>query len=311
MRTHMLRLCAVFALTAGMALGIGLAPQAQDGPYTVCSDLPWPPFEMTTESGEFFGFDMDVMRAIAAVQDFEIEIQNLAFDSIIPAIRSGRCDIGASGFTITDKRDEVVDFSDPYYLSNQAVVLRSDSDVNMVTALMGNGPNGAIGAQRGTTGAAWVQNNLIDQGVDVELELYETYPLAIQDLVNGRIDAVIQDEPASQSSVASYPDQLTVAGIINTFEYFGFNVQEGDPKGLLPQINEGVSQLGLNVVDTAAGTQLNVQSGTPWDDLTSAYFGPDNETITAAWNECKDGILNASNMEDVANYASCMAKATQ
>jgi len=311
MRNHMLRMCAVVALAATMALGIGLAPQAQDGTYTVCSDLPWPPFEMTTESGEFFGFDMDVMRAIAAVQGYDIEIQNLAFDSIIPAVRAGRCDIGASGFTITAEREEVVDFSDPYYLSNQAVVIRSDGSANMVTALSGDGPTGAVGAQRGTTGAAWVQDNLIDQGVDVELRLYETYPLAIQDLVNERIDAVIQDEPASQSSVASFPDQLTVAGIINTFEYFGFNVQDGDPNGLLPQINSALGELGLNVVEAAAGTQLNIQSGTPWADLTSAYFGPDNETITAAWNECKDGILNASSMEDVASYASCMADATQ
>ena len=311
MRNHMLRMCAVVALTAIMALGIGLAPQAQDGTYTVCSDLPWPPFEMTTESGEFFGFDMDVMRAIAAVKGFDIEIQNLAFDSIIPAVRAGRCDVGASGFTITADREEVVDFSDPYYLSNQAVVIRSDGSANMVTALTGDGPAGAVGAQRGTTGAAWVQDNLIDQGVDVELRLYETYPLAIQDLVNERIDAVIQDEPASQSSVASFPDQLTVAGIINTFEYFGFNVQDGDPNGLLPQINSALGELGLNVVEAAAGTQLNIQSGTPWADLTSAYFGPDNETITAAWNECKEVILNASSMEDVASYAACMADATQ
>lgn len=307
--------CGSAVMAALVAVGLALAsPQhvrAQEGPYTVCSDIPWPPFEMTNPAGEFFGFDMAVMRSIAAVQGYDIEIQNLAFDSIIPALGAGKCDIGASGFTITAKREEVVDFSEPYYLSNQAVVLRSDGKDNMVVALTGRGEAGAVGAQRGTTGAAWVEEHLIKRGFDVQLKLYETYPLAVLDLVNGRIDAVIQDLPASKSSIASHPEQLTVAGVIRTYEYFGFPVPAGDPEGLLSRINAGIEKLGLNVVDTASGKELQIAPGSPWANLTAAYFGPDNETITAAWNQCKEGILSAENMEDVAAYAQCMAEATQ
>jgi len=294
-------------------LGLAFAPQHTRAAetYTVCSDIPWPPFEMSTEAGAVFGFDIDVMRAIAAIEGYEVKIQNLAFDSIIPSLRAGKCDIGASGFTITKKRDQVVDFSRPYYLSNQAIVTRSAGKVNMVTALAGRGPNGAVGAQRGTTDAAWVKENLIEQGADVELKLYETYPLAVLDLVNERIDTVIQDEPTSKSSVASYPDKLTVAGVINTYEYFGFNVPEGDPESLVPRINSGIAKLGLNVTETAAGKELTIQPGTAWANLSSAYFGPDNETITGAWNQCKDRILEAGSMDDVASYAECMAKAVE
>src|SRR5699024_9339589 len=189
------------------------AAAADGGPYTVCSDVPWPPFEMAHE-GDMFGFDLDVQRAIAAVQDYDIKIQNLSFDAIIPSLRTGKCDIGASGFTITEKRSRVVDFSNSYYLSNQAIVVRANDDYSMVDALTGKGPAGAIGAQRGTTGAAWIKDNLVEKGYDVDRKLYETYPMAIMDLVNGRIDAVIQDDPASKASIATHPDKLVVAGLI-------------------------------------------------------------------------------------------------
>lgn len=303
------------ALAVVVMAGIGLvAPQPaqaqESGPYTVCSDIPWPPFEMTAE-GENFGFDLALMRAIAAVQGYDIEIQNLSFDAIIPSLRTGKCDIGASGFTITEKRDRVVDFSDPYYLSNQAVVIRSDGKGGLVDALTGHGPAGAIGAQRGTTGAAWIKAHLVEQDYKVDRKLYETYPMAVMDLVNGRIDAVIQDAPASKASIAAYPDSLVVAGLIKTYEYFGFPVQQGDPNKLLPRVAEGLKKLGLNVVDTASGQELHIAPGTPFANLTAAYFGPDNDTITAAWNECQKGILEAENMADVEAYAQCMAKAVK
>jgi polar amino acid transport system substrate-binding protein len=262
---------------------------------------------MVTAGGEYFGFDLDVMRMIAILKGYEIEIQNMAFDAIIPAVQAGKCDIGASGFTITAEREEVVDFSTPYYLSNQAVLIRSDSGLNIVTALSGLGPTGKVGAQRGTTGAAWVEENLIAKGVKVELVLYETYPLAVLDLVNGRIDAVVQDEPASKASVAAYPDVLTIAGIIMTYEYFGFLVAEGDPHGLLPKINSGKEELGLKISRTAAGIELVIVPGTPWDNLVRAYFGPPADKIEAAYLVCKDKLLVS---KDVAGYAACMATET-
>ena len=177
---------------------VGLLAVAAFGEtYIVASDIPWKPFEMITDDGDFFGFDLDLMRAIAVTAGFEIEIHNVAFDAIIEEVDAGRADIGASGFTITAGRDENVDFSLPYFLSNQAVVIRKDSGLNIITALAGEGSNQAVGAQNSTTGLWWGEDNLGAFGVTVNG--YETYPAAILDLVNGRIDAVIQDEPASVS----------------------------------------------------------------------------------------------------------------
>ncbi len=303
------RIAAVVVLGIALTLGGSALPQAQQQAFKVCSDIPWAPFEMVTEGGEFFGFDLDVMRALAVLGGYQIEIQNLAFDSIIPAVQAGTCDIGASGFTITAEREQAVDFSNPYWLSNQAVLVRQDAGFASLDDVFCCGNR--IGAQRGTTGAAWVQENLVDQGVDVELVLYETYPLAVLDLVNKRIDAVVQDEPASQQSIRAYPDVLTIVGIVETNEYFGFNVAEGDPNGLLPRINRGMAQLGLqlDLLLTEEGWKvaLQITPGSPWDNLVKAYFGADADTVTQAWLACKDGILTAQSYDDIAAFAQCMA----
>lgn len=272
----------VVLCVVGMAVGLVNA-LGSAAPFIVASDIPWAPFEMVTAGGEFFGFDIDLIRAIAVTAGFEIEIRNVAFDAIIENVRSGLADIGASGFTITAERDVAIDFSMPYYLSNQAVVVRKDSELNIVTAMAGLGPRKAVGAQNATTGFWWIEG-LQESGIAIELKGYETYPAAILDLVNGRIDAVVQDEPASRASISSYPDVLTVAGIINTYEYFGFLVQEKDPKGLLPRINSALGTLGLTVVAAPGGLQeLVVQEGSFIDGLLTIYMGPDLTAVTTAW----------------------------
>lgn len=272
-------LLAAWVLLGGMGLGAE--------PYIVGSDIAWAPFEWVSARGDHLGFDLDVMRAIAILEGYEIEIRDIAFDSIIPGVGAGRVDIGASGFTITAERAEVVDFSEPYWTSDQAVVVQVDSGLNVVTALSGGAK---VGAQRGTTGAAWVEDNLRAKGVDVQLLLYETYPEAVLDLLAGRLNAVVQDEAPSQQAVESYPEELQIVGIIKTYEEFGFLVAKGDPHGLLPKINEGMAKL------RASGA---------WDDLVAAYFGPSLEAIEAAWAECIPILLE---QRDVEGYARCLAE---
>lgn len=256
--------------------------------FIVGTDAAWPPFEWVSAKGEKLGFDLDVMRMIAVLEGYEIEIQDIAFDSIIPAVIAGKVDIGASGFTITAERAQVVDFSSPYWVSDQTVVVRVDSGLNMITALL---PGRRVGAQRGTTGAFWVEDNLIAQGVAVELVLYETYPEAIMDLLAGRLDAVIQDQAPSEQAVRQYPGQLLIAGIIKTYEEFGFLVAKGDPKGILPRIERGLKTL----KETGA-----------WDNLVAAYFGRSLEAVEAAWEACIDLLR-----KDPVAYAACLAQKVQ
>ncbi len=244
---------AVVVFTA-LVLGSGvISPAAEKKIYIVASELAWPPFEWKDEAGNYVGFDLDVMRAIAELENYKIEIVDVAWDTIIAGVVAGKYDIGASGFTITAERAKQVDFSEPYYLSDQAVLIRKDSGLNIITALS---EDRKVGAQRGTTGADWIKYNLVEKGVKVELKLYETYPLAVLDLINKNIDAVVQDEPASRASAAK-KKAIEIAGIIVTGEEFGFLVQKGDPYGLLPKINEGMKKL------RASGE---------WDRLMTKYF---------------------------------------
>lgn len=269
-------------LAAGLVGIVGFSAEK----FIVGTDAAWPPFEWVSAKGEKLGFDLDVMRMIAVLEGYEIEIQDIAFDTIIPAVLAGKVDIGASGFTITAERAQVVDFSSPYWTSDQTVLVRADSDLNVVTALM---PGRKVGAQRGTTGAMWVEDNLIAKGVAVELVLYETYPEAIMDLIAGRLDAVIQDQAPSEQAVRQYPGKLIIAGIIKTYEEFGFLVAKGDPKGILPRIERGMKKL--------------KESGA-WDNLVAAYFGNPLEAIEAAWEACID-ILRVN--KDPVAYAACLA----
>ena len=233
--------------------------------YKVASDTTWPPFEWQAGGGQLIGFDLDVMRLIAILEGYDVEIVSYSWDIIFIDVGNGRVDIGASGATITAEREAVVDFSAPYWTSNQAVIVMADSDLNIASALSAGMK---IGAQVGTTGAKWVQEQLIDKGVDVKLVEFTLYPLAVLDLVNGNVDAVVQDEPASRASVAA-DARLSIVGVIETGEQFGFFVTNGDPNGLLPKINAGLQQL---------------KASTAWADLITAYMGGAELTkIEAAW----------------------------
>lgn len=281
---------AVGVLAFALGLG-GLAPQAQVPTYIVCSDISWPPFEWVDKKGEFVGFDLDVMRIIAILKGYKVDIQNLLFDSIIPAVVAGKCDIGASGFTITAERAKVVDFSDPYWESNQAVLVHKDMGLNVITAFKAGNK---IGAQRGTTGAAWVEENVIKQGIRVELKLYDTYPLAELDLINKMIHAVVEDEPAAKVAVKASKGVLKIAGVIMTEELFGFLVQKGDPKKILAKINDGMKEMKKKGI---------------WGNLVEAYFGVDVdlERITTCWADLKGWLEKGKPEAYAENLAACMA----
>jgi len=252
--------------------------------YKVASDTTWPPFEWADAAGNLYGFDLDAMRCIAIVEGFEIQIMSYDWDIIFDDVGIGRADIGASGATITAERELKVDFSDAYWTSDQAIMVHVDSGLNIATALSGGK---TVGAQIETTGAIWIQD-LIDAGGNVKLAEYPLYPLAVLDLINGNIDAVIQDEPAARASVAVEED-IAIVGIVVTGEEFGFFVAEGDPKGLLPRINSGIEKL---------------QASGAWDNLIKAYMGTEQAALEAAW-KASAHLLQAG---DVDGFAESLAR---
>ncbi|MBI1744284.1 transporter substrate-binding domain-containing protein [Candidatus Acetothermia bacterium] len=240
------------------ALGVGSQiPQAQpSGTFSVCSEIAFAPFEYEDKNKQNVGFDLDLIRIIAILRGFKVDIQNLAFDSIIPAVQSGKCDLGVSSFTITAERAKVVDFSDPYFDANQAVLVNAQSGLNAITAFKkGN----KIGAQEGTTGADYI-DALIKAGIEVQLKLYKTYPDAEKDLANKNIQAVLEDEPVARATAKASKGVLKVAGIVVTDEQYGMLAAKGDPKKLIAAVNAALKDI------RRAGIYAN---------LYEAYFGAD------------------------------------
>jgi len=261
---------------------------AQEGSktYIVGTSADYPPFEWIDSNGNYVGLDMDLMRIIATLEGYQVEFRDIGFDSLIPALQSGKIDIIAAAMNSTSERAKIVDFTDAYWKADQPIMVKSDSDLNIVTALS---QNHKVGAQRGTTQADWIQNNLIDKGIEVKLELYETNDSGVMDLVNGRIDAFICDAP--EAKVFSENNPLKMVGVILTGEegYIAYAVQKGDPKKLLSLLNEGLKKV----------------EGEIKDNLVEAYFAGDLKNIDKAYAENKHFFTKE---KDVAAYAENLAK---
>ena len=204
---------------------------------TVGTSADFPPFEYI-ENGQFVGFDMDLMREIAKIAGFELKFVDMSFDSLIPALRAGQIDVAAAAMTITEERKKVVDFSMPYWTADQSIIVKADSDLT-ITVLFGKY---RIGVQTGTTGDLWCTENLVQKGLLPErnLKRYDTFILALGDLLNGNIDAIVLDSPVANRFAATKP--VKVVGIIVTGEQYGIAVRKGN-KELLDKINQALKTL--------------------------------------------------------------------
>lgn len=271
----------IVLVTAGVVFA-----QAETETYIVGTSADYPPFEWIDSNGNYVGLDMDLMRVIAIIEGFEVEFRDLGFDSLIPALQAGKIDIIAAAMNITSKRAKIVDFTDAYWKADQPIMVKDDSDLNIVTALS---QGHKVGAQIGTTQADWIQNNLVDKGVEVKLELYETNDTGVMDLVNGRIDAFICDAPSAKVFSGSNP--IKMVGVIYTGEegYMAWLVQKGDPKKLLPLLNKGLKEV----------------EGEIKDNLLEAYFAGDLKNIDKAYAQNKHFLTEE---KDVAAYAEGLAE---
>lgn len=212
----------------------------------------FPPFEYK-ENGELVGFDIDLAEAVISQAGYEVGgWEEQEFDQLIPALTNGDIDFIAAAMTITDKRDETIDFSDSYYEANQAVLVREDGDFQPEGEEDLSGMR--VGAQSGTTGEAEVER-LIEEGVvnEADFRQYDNYTLAVQDLENENVDAVVIDIPVANNFAKSR--DVTVAFTIETGEQYGFGMRDGDER--ISDINEGLT---------------TVQENGTYTELVSEYF---------------------------------------
>ena len=209
------------------------------GSLTICSDIPFKPFEYedaSTPTG-YTGFDIDLMSAIAGQLNLKLVVVATDFDALQSgaALAAGQCDVGASAITITDARKANIDFSDPYYDSLQSLLVPVNSGITSLADLAGK----RIGVQTGTTGETYATQNKPASATIVSFPSDgEEWPA----LQAGQVDALLQDYPVNNQHVKDDPSYVIVAKY-QTDEQYGFAMAQGKNPALLQAINAALQTL--------------------------------------------------------------------
>ena len=167
------------------------------GKLTMATNATFPPYEMTTDSGEIEGIDVDTAKAIAEKLGLELQIDDMDFDAALLSVQQGKADIVMAGVTVTDERKAVMDFSDSYATGIQSIIVPNDSDIASPDDLAGK----KIGTQRGTTGYIYCSDDFGEDSVVA----YDNGLTAVQALNNGQVDAVVIDNAPAKEYVAANP----------------------------------------------------------------------------------------------------------
>ena len=167
------------------------------GKLTMATNATFPPYEMTTDSGEIEGIDVDTAKAIAEKLGLELQIDDMDFDAALLSVQQGKADIVMAGVTVTDERKAVMDFSDSYATGIQSIIVPNGSDIASPDDLAGK----KIGTQRGTTGYIYCSDDFGDDAVVA----YDDGLTAVQALKNGQVDAVVIDNAPATEYVAANP----------------------------------------------------------------------------------------------------------
>ena len=162
-----------------------------------------PPYEYyDDETGEIVGIDAEVAAAICEKLGYELEIVDMDFDAIIPAVTTGKINFGMAGMTVTEERMQSVDFSTSYATGIQSVIVKEDSEITSVDDLFAEGANHKIGVQQGTTGDLYCTWDIADEGLGT-VEPFKTGTDAVLALTSGKVDCVIIDNEPAKNYVAA------------------------------------------------------------------------------------------------------------
>jgi polar amino acid transport system substrate-binding protein len=211
-----------------------------DGTLTVCSDVPYPPFEDFDKTADigFKGFDVDVVNAIATQLDLKVEIKDSDFNALKSglALTTGQCDLVASAMTITPEREAVMDFSDGYYDSEQSLLVPADSSIVSIDDLDGV----KVGVQKGTTGEAYANENAAGADIVVFPSDGEMYAA----IKAGQVEALLQDLPVNldHQNDPKAAGEFKVVETYDTGESYGLAVKK-DNTELLDAVDKALQKM--------------------------------------------------------------------
>ena len=203
------------------------------GKLTMATNAAFPPYEMTTDSGEFEGIDIETAQAIADKLGLELQIDDMDFDAALLAVQQGKSDMVMAGVTVTDERQNVMDFTDSYATGIQSIIVKEDSDIASVDDLAGK----KIGTQRGTTGYLYCSDDFGDENVVA----YDNGLTAVQMLNNGQVDCVVIDNAPAKEFIAANPG-LKLLDTAYVEESYAIGVGKGNTE-LKDAINTALEEL--------------------------------------------------------------------
>ena len=205
----------------------------EPGKLIMSTNAAFPPYEMTTDSGEFEGIDIETAQAIADKLGLELQIDDMDFDAALLAVQQGKSDMVMAGVTVTDERQNVMDFTDSYATGIQSIIVKEDSDIASVDDLAGK----KIGTQRGTTGYLYCSDDFGDEnGV-----AYDDGLTAVQMLNNGQVDCVVIDNAPAKEFIAANPG-LKLLDTAYVEESYAIGIGKGNTE-LKDAINTALEEL--------------------------------------------------------------------
>ena len=205
----------------------------EPGKLIMSTNAAFPPYEMTTDSGEFEGIDIETAQAIADKLGLELQIDDMDFDAALLAVQLGKADMVMAGVTVTDERQNVMDFTDSYATGIQSIIVKEDSDIASVDDLAGK----KIGTQRGTTGYLYCSDDFGDENVVA----YDNGLTAVQMLNNGQVDCVVIDNAPAKEFIAANPG-LKLLDTAYVEESYAIGVGKGNTE-LKDAINTALEEL--------------------------------------------------------------------
>ena len=227
----------------GAAAG-GLVDKIKEaGELVLLTNAQFPPYEYLGDDNQPTGVDIEIAQKIADELGVKLTVVDMDFDGLVPALNGGKGDFIAAGYTITEERQQSVDFSDEYATSNQMVIVTKD-DPKVAGATVEDLAGKTIGVQLGMTGDLFVSD-------EVEGATVKQYKSAIEagmDLANGKLDAVVVDKLPAQSIVANN-DSLTVYDDVLTTEQYAMAVRKGESDDLLEVINKVLADMKGDIQD--------------------------------------------------------------
>lgn len=212
---------------------------AVEGVLSMATEATFPPYEYY-DGDELVGIDVEVAAAIAEKLGLEFQVTDIAFDSVIPGVQTGKYDIGMAGMTVNEERLEQVNFTASYAKGVQVVIVKDGSAITSVDDLFAEGANNTVGTQTGTTGFLYATGDIEEAGLGTVKGFAKTTD-AVEALKNGQVDCVILDNEPAKALVAAN-EGLSILDTAYADEDYAIAVSK-DNEALLEAIDGALSEL--------------------------------------------------------------------